>query len=128
MSRSPRRNASTASRLQSGHRDNVLLGTPLSICVRCLLFRRGPGAHLGRGKRPAGSTVLIGRSSFQTTFAVVQTESSFEKAIDSPPRTRAFGGQQTLSEVAGLTTTNKRSYCSCQVDFLKPMVSRVRCS
>jgi hypothetical protein len=61
--------------------------------------------------------VLIGRSSFQTTFAVAQTEYSFEKGIDSPPRTRAFGGQQTLSDVAGLTT-NKRSHRSCQVDFL----------
>jgi hypothetical protein len=60
--------------------------------------------------------VLIGRSSFQTTFAVAQTESSFEKGIDSPPRS-AFGGQQTLSDVAGLTT-NKRSHRSCQVDFL----------
>jgi len=66
--------------------------------------------------------VLIGRSSFQTTFAVAQTESSFEKGIDSPPRTRAFGGQQTLSDVAGLKT-NKRSYRSCQGDFFEALVS-----
>jgi hypothetical protein len=39
--------------------------------------------------------VLIGRSSFQTIFAAAQTESTFEIDIESPPRTRVFGRQQT---------------------------------
>src|SRR4029077_4842700 len=104
----------------------VLLGTPVAIWVRCFRFRRGPGAHLGLGSSPCGSTVLIGRSSFQTTFAAAQTESIFEIDIESPPRARVFRRQQTLWDVAGLTT-NTRSLSSCQVDFCGATISRVGC-
>src|SRR6266566_8736595 len=75
---SPLRTASTASLLQSGHRERVFLGTPWSIGWRCLRLRSGPGAHLGLGKRPSGKVLLIGRVTFQIAFAAAEKTSAVE--------------------------------------------------
>src|ERR1700758_2971286 len=56
---SPLTVASTASRLHSGQRDSVLLGTPSVIGTLSQLFGSGAGAQDGRGKFPAGNIELM---------------------------------------------------------------------
>src|SRR5579872_3052893 len=50
--------ASTASLLQCGHSESVLLGTPAAICILSQLLRSGPGAQAGRGDCPLGKIAL----------------------------------------------------------------------
>src|SRR5581483_11078171 len=56
---SPLTAASAASRLHSGQRDSVLLGTPVVIGTLSELFVSGAGAQDGCGKLPAGKIELI---------------------------------------------------------------------
>src|SRR5579864_8230576 len=55
---SPLITASTASLLQSGHSESVLLGTPAAICILSQLLGSGPGAQDGRGDCPLGKIAL----------------------------------------------------------------------
>src|SRR5207237_3211384 len=78
---SPFSTRSTASRLQSGHSDWVLLGTPTAIGVRSRCFRRRPGAQLGLGKSPSGNKLLILRSTFQVIFAAPEAMSDVKASM-----------------------------------------------
>jgi len=71
---SPFSTPSTASRLQSGHSDWVLLGTPTAIGVRSRSFRSRAGAQFGLGKSPSGNRLL-------NRFSRVANKGSFPKTL-----------------------------------------------
>src|SRR5712664_670046 len=70
---SPFRTASTASRLHSGHNDEVLLGTPVAIGIRSRCFGSRLGAQLGLGKFPSGKAALMACAANHAAFVAART-------------------------------------------------------
>src|SRR5215469_10398151 len=60
--------AFTASRLQPGHTERVLRGTPAATGIRSLLLSNGPGAQRGFDILPCGKAELIRLEKVQAAF------------------------------------------------------------
>src|SRR5215469_1664313 len=96
MSARPLITAFIASRLQPGHRERVLRGTPAATRIRSLLLGNGPGAQRGCGILPCGKAELIRLEKFQAAFEAARKTLAVKADIGSHLRREIQKGRNGL--------------------------------